>query len=80
MYYYELDLGQGFVFQCVYIDDCFIDEIMIVENENVVIVFVGYYLVGVLDGYIFYYLNVMVGFMWKWKFYNDLVYEWILEC
>lgn len=44
-----------------------------------VIVLEGYYLVGVLDGYDLYYLNVMVGLKWVWKFYNDLDYEWILE-
>lgn len=79
IYYYWIDLLQGFVFQCVYIDDCSFDEVCVVENYDVVMVLCGYYLVVVFYGYNLYYLNVMVGFSCVWVFKNDFVYEWMFD-
>jgi len=78
-YYHELNPRQGFVFQRVYTDDRSLDETMTVENEDVVMVPVGYHPVGVPEGYTSYYLNVMAGPTRVWKFYNDPDHEWILK-
>ncbi|MGG3693589.1 5-deoxy-glucuronate isomerase [Heyndrickxia ginsengihumi] len=78
-YYHEMNPKQGFVFQRVYNDDRSLDETMTVEHGNVVLVPEGYHPVGVPEGYISYYLNVMAGPKRTWKFYNDPDHEWILE-
>lgn len=78
-YYHEMNPQQGFVFQRVYTDDRSLDETMTVENGDVVIVPVGYHPVGVPDGYVSYYLNVMAGPRRIWKFHNDPDHEWILN-
>lgn len=52
---------------------------MVIKDGDVVLVFKGYYLVFVFLGYEVYYLNVMVGFVWIWKFNNSKDYEWIME-
>lgn len=78
-YYHEMNPNQGFVFQRVYTDDRSIDETMAVEHGDVVIVPAGYHPVGVPDGYVSYYLNVMAGPKRIWKFHNDPDHEWILK-
>ncbi|MFD2216763.1 MULTISPECIES: 5-deoxy-glucuronate isomerase [Metabacillus] len=78
-YYHEMNPKQGFVFQRVYTDDRSIDETMTVEHGDVVIVPAGYHPVGVPDGYVSYYLNVMAGPKRTWKFHNDPDHEWILK-
>lgn len=78
-YYHEVNPPQGFVFQRVYTDDRSLDETMTVENEEMVIVPVGYHPVAVPDGYESYYLNIMAGPTKKWQFHNDPDHEWILS-
>ncbi|GBG96954.1 5-deoxy-glucuronate isomerase [Lactococcus termiticola] len=78
-YYHEMKGDGGFVFQRVYTDDGLIDETMTVQNEEMVLVPIGYHPVSVPDGYESYYLNIMAGPMKKWKFHNAKEHEWIIE-
>lgn len=75
-YYHEINPPQGFVFQRIYSGNHLLNQTMSCSNQDMVIVPEGCHPVGVSDGYVFYYLNIMAGPTKMWRFYDGPNHGW----
>lgn len=78
-YYYKVRGEGGYAIQCVYTDDCSLDVMVVVQNDDIVFVFEGYYFVSVVYGYDCYYFNFFVGSVQIFVVTDDSIHVWTKE-
>lgn len=79
IYFYKLDMPNGYAYQRVYTAGGELDELLIARDNNLVMVPEGYHPVVSAHGYTTYYLNFLAGSAQSLANSDDPTYAWVKE-
>lgn len=79
LYFFKVSPENGFGFQRIYTKNGSLDETIIIKNDEITLIPMGYHPVCVMPGYQLYYLWILCGSQRKLTMNTDSDYKWLIE-